>query len=101
MSHDPSDCPGVFTQRNASTSGEPVLEVGRTPRPAPGGLHQLPPWSAPSTAAGWLYGAAPYRDGSRGPRPFRLVSMVKGSVATAVPMSPWICAVTLAAYSAL
>ena len=38
--HDPSDSPGTFTHRYASTSGFPVFVVGGMPAPRPGGLHQ-------------------------------------------------------------
>src|SRR5262245_38604970 len=85
MSQEPSDSPGIFTHRYASSSGTPVFAVGRSPRPAPGGLHQLPPASAETTFAGWLYGVAANPDMSLGPCPLRLVSTTKCVVGTAVP----------------
>src|SRR3954447_7915445 len=86
MLHCPSDSPGFFTQRYASASATPVVAVGLVPFPEPGGLHQLPFWSAVITDAGWLYGAAAYADMSFGPRPLRLVSTMKCAVGTA-PLS--------------
>src|SRR5882672_9943565 len=41
---EPSDSPGGLIQTKASIPLMPVLEVGRTPRPAPDWLHQLPAW---------------------------------------------------------
>src|SRR3982751_4577779 len=77
MSHEPSDSPGTLTHRFASSRATPVFAVGRRPSPAPGGLHQLPEWSAPSTPADWLEGAAAYGVTSSGPLPLRLVSITK------------------------
>src|SRR4051794_41879427 len=64
---DPSDSPGTFAQRYASTSGLPVSVVGGIPSPRAGGLHQ-------SCASG--YDAV----GFHGPRPLRLRSVPKGGV---------------------
>ena len=38
----PSDSPGTFIHRYASTSGVPVSAVSGRPMPRPGGLHRRP-----------------------------------------------------------
>ena len=83
MAHAPSDSPGVLIHRYASSNDTPVLAVGRRPAPAPGGLHQLPPFNVAITLAGWLKGAAAKGAVSSGPFAFRLVSITKGRVAAA------------------
>src|SRR6185369_10623540 len=64
--HWPSDSPITLMYRYASTSGTPVLAVGRSPTPRPGGLHQT--WGSPVYLPG---------GGVQAPRPLRLVSVTK------------------------
>src|SRR5665647_3454769 len=68
--HCPSDCPGVFTHREASSSAfdGTGFAAGRSPRPRPGGLHQS------CAVPALVYPAAAQ---FQGPRPLRLVSMTK------------------------
>src|SRR3954469_9006934 len=62
--HWPSDWPGVLIHRYASTSGTPVFAVGRSPRPRPGGLHQV-------------CGSGLDTEGVQGPWPLRVGSITK------------------------